>query len=253
MLYLALEDNERRLASRMRTILNGRSTDGLHRLDTRIRGEWKALSEGGADALEAYIKENDTRLAIIDTVARISMMHDGKSDKYQFDTAHFSRLHKVALETGCCILGVLHMRKSKSDSGDWLDEIMGSQGVTGVADTLIGLYTKRGSPYGEINVTGRDVDDLLFWCKRGNHAWEITDDPIEALGPRERQIALAVKGCSNGITWAALAGASNHDLSKEKGNYNNRLNKLTDQGVIAKDEEGHYVPGEKLVNRDGFS
>jgi hypothetical protein len=63
-LYLALEDNYRRLQKRLRKILEGRSApDGMF-----IHTEWQRVDEGGAEALDQWLTEHpDARFVCIDT------------------------------------------------------------------------------------------------------------------------------------------------------------------------------------------
>ncbi|MDD3493145.1 MAG: AAA family ATPase, partial [Candidatus Thermoplasmatota archaeon] len=67
-LYLALEDNERRLQERQKILLNGQAGGPQ---DLHLVTNWKRLNEGGLEALEAWLDANpDCRLVIIDTLAR---------------------------------------------------------------------------------------------------------------------------------------------------------------------------------------
>ena len=67
-IYLALEDRERRLQTRAKLILSDHSGPSL--LDVATR--WKRLDDDGLKALRHYLTEHpDTRLVIIDTLAKV--------------------------------------------------------------------------------------------------------------------------------------------------------------------------------------
>jgi RecA-family ATPase len=66
-LYLALEDNKRRLRERLSKLLpGGVAPPGLH-----MAIEWPRADEGGVDKLDTFLDEHHkTRLVVIDTLAR---------------------------------------------------------------------------------------------------------------------------------------------------------------------------------------
>ena len=80
-LYLALEDNARRLQDRLRLLLNGEAPpEGLH-----LELEWPRLDNGGAEKLHEWLDEHaNARLVIVDTYARIRPQSSNR-DRYQAD------------------------------------------------------------------------------------------------------------------------------------------------------------------------
>ena len=75
-LYLALEDNPRRLQSRLKKLLpGGTAPEGLE-----LATAWPRLGDGGLDALEAWLNAHpDARLVVIDTLAKFRAGQSGKN------------------------------------------------------------------------------------------------------------------------------------------------------------------------------
>lgn len=83
-LYLALEDNERRMQRRMRKMLeaDSKKPDGL-----TITYEWLPLDRGGANELETYLDAHrDTHLVIVDTLHHVRTPSGGVATAMQRTT-----------------------------------------------------------------------------------------------------------------------------------------------------------------------
>jgi RecA-family ATPase len=81
-LYLALEDNRRRIQNRLNKLLAGRrAPPNLH-----IANEWPRLDEGGADLLDDWVAAHpDARLVIVDTLAMLKPRANGRRTQYDED------------------------------------------------------------------------------------------------------------------------------------------------------------------------
>src|SRR5215218_9199597 len=78
-LYLALEDNQRRLQGRIKKLLAGREApEGLH-----FATDWPRLHAGGLEALDKQLEElPGIKLVIVDTLARIKPARSKKRTEY---------------------------------------------------------------------------------------------------------------------------------------------------------------------------
>ena len=71
---------------------------------------------------------------------------------------------------------IIHHTKKAKDEDDWLNEVSGTQGIAGAADTLLFLKRGRCQNMGILRITGRDVEeselamslDGMNWRLEGN-------------------------------------------------------------------------------------
>jgi len=140
-LYLALEDNERRLQSRARQLLAS-----MNSVPSGIEFElcWPRLDQGGLRYLEEYLEVHpQVRLVVIDTWAKVSPCLKGHSrSRYEDDYEALTPLKCLADHFHVSVLVIHHLRKMAAD--DVLDEITGSIGVTGAVDGALILKRERG-------------------------------------------------------------------------------------------------------------
>jgi len=172
-LYLALEDSERRLKSRMDKLLMGESAPAGFDFVT----EALTLDTGLIDALEAYITRNSsTGLIIVDTLQKIRSI--GGRDVYGKDYADIGVLKRFADTHNIAVLLIHHLRKAGDDS-DPFARISGTNGLSGAADTMLVLAKeRRNDENAKLSVTGRDVEqnELVVRFDRSNCLWENLGD-----------------------------------------------------------------------------
>lgn len=173
-LYLALEDNRRRLQRRLRTLLgDGPAPEGLH-----LRLHSERLDQGGAEALGAWLAEHPgCRLVVIDTLKKVRPKEAGRRAVYDSDYEALEPLLPVAAEHGVSILVVHHLRKMNAD--DPLDAISGSTGLTGGVDGTLILARERGQADAYLHIDGRDVEEsreLALRWDRNVASWTVVGD-----------------------------------------------------------------------------
>jgi hypothetical protein len=182
-LYLALEDNKRRLKSRLAKIL-GQSKSPA---DLTLATQWPKLDKEGAFHLIAWLEKNrDAKLIAIDTWAKFRPTKVKGKDDYSQDYEASSDLKTMADHYGVAIMIVHHCRKT--EASDPFDEVSGTLGLTGSADGILVLKHDRGLHDAVLHVTGRDVEEAEIALR-----WE-------------------AKTC----LWSVLGGADEYRISKER-------------------------------------
>ncbi len=186
-LYLALEDNPRRLQSRLSKVLGKDPVPA--RLTFAVYCE--ALPAGGADRIAAWLNAHPkARLVVVDVFARVRGMAPNNLSSYDADYLAMGALKRLADKYGVAILVVHHTRKAASE--DFLDAVSGTNGLAGSADAVAVLRRNRGKADAELHVTGRDVEEaeyaLDFDPRFGT--WHLLDGPASdySLGETRRQI-----------------------------------------------------------------
>lgn len=175
-LYLALEDNERRLQSRLRKVLNdGEVPSGLYYATHCPR-----LDDGGTEAIEGWLETHpDARLVILDTMAKIRPRASGKN-VYQEDYEALEELLPLAAGHNVAIVVVHHLRKQ--GAADPLDELNSSTGLTAGVDGILILKRDRTRADASLFVTGRDVEEEKDFALRWSAdvgAWTLAGDAEE--------------------------------------------------------------------------
>lgn len=152
-LYLALEDDYRRLQERMYRMFGTDSTENLY-----FSVSSKQLGNGLTDQMSGFIREHpDTTLVIIDTLQKIREV-DSDSYSYAKDYEIINQLKQFSDSWGICLLLVHHTRKQKSS--DNFDMISGTNGLLGCADGAFMLYKEtRTSNKATLEISGRDQQD----------------------------------------------------------------------------------------------
>ena len=188
-LYLALEDDYRRLQERLYRMFGTETTPDLF-----FSVASKSLNEGLLEQLDGFIREHhDTGLVIIYTLQKVREA-EGDTYSYARDYDIIAGLKAFADKTGICLILVHHTRKQRSD--DNFDRISGTNGLLGAADGAFLMYkTKRSDSEATIEMSGRDQPDkkimlsrnkeTLCWKLSREKSPEYTEPPepvLEAIG-----------------------------------------------------------------------
>ena len=159
-LYLALEDDHRRLQERLYRMFGTDSTP-----DLRFAIYAKKLDNGLEEQLKKFIHEHpDTRLVIIDTLQKV---RENGGDKYSYASDYdvITGLKQFADTSGICLLLVHHTRKQQAD--DRFDMISGTNGLLGAADGAFLLQKERRTGNtATLDISGRDQQDQRLYLTR---------------------------------------------------------------------------------------
>lgn len=230
-LYAALEDNNRRLKSRLEK-MSPLMAPWPEAFD--LATEWPRLDDGGLPAFEAWLDQHpDGRLIIIDTLATVRPPSSGKETLYQGDYQAVRGLHAIANQRGIAIVLVHHVRKAEAD--DPFDTVSGSTGLTGAADTTLVLTNTTDGKvlYGR----GRDlvefesaVDFDTATCR-----WSDLGRPSDVHGSETRKaIRAALKDGHQTPKEISEASKLDYDLCAKT------LQRMAEGGEIRKGGRGRY-------------
>ena len=246
-LYLALEDNPRRLQDRLskQASPKGATVD--------FHFEWPALVEKrgdarGATTLMQAISTQGYNLVVIDTISR-ALGHADQLDQADMNVA-FGALQRMAIERDICLLLVDHHRKSAGGVGDVIDDVMGATSKVGVADAAIGIYRERGQSNATLKVSGRDVDDqeLAIQFDRDLFCWQLLGN---AAGVKTESVQSDILDAIDELGGAATVARVAQWMNKDRANIRKEMLELVNKGVLKRGEkEGREVKYEAVKDED---
>jgi hypothetical protein len=188
-LYAALEDNDRRLRSRIERTLTQNEMTWPERLT--LATSWRRLDAGGvADAQEWAASVKRPRLIIFDTLAGVRPDRNNKDNMYEGDYRALRELQAWAGKTGICIVVLHHTRKMESE--DPVDSVSGTLGLTGCVDTIVVLArTGKGTT---LYIRGRDVSEQekAVAFNKSNCRWTVLGEAEEVYRTDTRQKILTL-------------------------------------------------------------
>jgi hypothetical protein len=232
-LYCALEDNLRRLQSRMTKLLG--TQEWPERLSFRC--EMPRLVEGGLQTIKEWIKAaNHPRLVIIDTLAMVRAPKKAQESSYDADYGAVKELRALANEYGIAIVLVHHLRKQEAD--DAFDTVSGTLGLTGAPDTIL-VLRRDTSGNTVLHGRGRDLVEIEKAMNFNPDActWTIAGEVRDVRISNERKAILAaMREIELPASPTDIAGAANI----KPANVKKLLPKMMDDGTVRKCDYGKY-------------
>ncbi len=239
-LGLFLEDNQRRLHARMEQLMAGAPAPKRLKFFT-LENNFPRLNEGGLARIEQWVESVERpRLVVVDVLTKVRPVGDKNRTLYENDYDALKGLTELALKKRIAIAAVHHCRKTPADE-DPFDELSGTTGLTGAANTT--LVLKRGEGKTDILYgRGHDVPEfekaLSFDPTRG--LWTVLGDAADYCGNEiDRKIRKIFEGAG-----AALGPKDILDTFDGNMNYDalrKRLNRMVRTGTLSKDERGKYA------------
>jgi hypothetical protein len=185
-IYLALEDNQRRLQSRLEQLKpDGYSTENL-----LLFTQWPSFDNNGIEELINLILKEEPKLVVIDTLAKVRAA-SRSTHVYENDYKTLAPLTAIANKYRLCILIVTHNRKGKSEN-DALEQVSGSLGLTGAVDGALVIDGIRTDKQYKLSLIGRDIptDDELAIARESNGEWHILGNASQVFVSEERKAIL---------------------------------------------------------------
>jgi hypothetical protein len=234
-LYLALEDSQRRLQRRVDRILSAVSETWPARLT--MATEWRRVDEGGLDDIWEWCDGvTEPILIVIDTLAKIRSAKGSNKSAYDVDYEAIAGLHKIANGRGIAILIIHHTRKMDAD--DAFDTVSGTLGLTGAADTIL-VLEKRASAV-TLHARGRDIEEseTALQFNKETCRWTILGAAGEVHRSNERRrIIEALTGASEGLGVREIMSLAE---LRSRGAVDVLLSKMAKAGEIERSGRGSY-------------
>lgn len=252
-LYLALEDGDRRMQERCRALLaDDPIPAGLHYLTT---------VDGGAvlHTIAAWLALHPTTapLIVLDTLGKVMPPAAPGESAYQRDYRIGGQLKRLCDEhRGTSLVVVHHDRKASSE--DFIDSVSGTHGLAGSADSVLVLARGRGEASGLLKVTGRDIPEAEYgvtlhqagsWTLDGATLAEAAGNAVTVratagVGDRLAEVIAYVLARPQGARRGDVATNLGMDPDKA-GVY---LARAADAGRLARASRGLYTPATSVTS-----
>lgn len=242
-LYLALEDNGRRLQQRMQQILPA----GGFPERLQITNQAPMLGEGLEDAIRVWAGSRlNPRLVVIDTMAKVFKQVGASRNEYIHTTQELGRLQRLAFDLDIAVLLVHHVNKETINlddpNFDPFNLVLGSTAIVGVMDAVLVIDRRRFGTEGTMLATGRDIDEVKIglnfnketgiWHRGGRNPLDELD--IQQV---EREVIEAMHETGLGTT----GDLTKHLSKKHPSSVSSVWPGLIQQGLVTKARRGEYA------------
>jgi len=245
-LYLALEDGQRRLQDRLIRLAPTEISANLEFIVAVATGEV-------LPTIQTFMQTHAglDPVVILDTLGKV-MPPAGNGSQYGHDYKVLSDLKATAdAVPGSSLVIVHHTRKM--DAGDFLDAVSGTQGIAGAADTVLLLKRERNEKRATLYVTSRDAAEGEYsLTMTENGQWNLDGDSLgeaaqraqtaratEGLGDKSTEVINKISEHPEGISPKDLKILLSHI---PEGTIDAYIKRAFDAGRIEKAERGKYIP-----------
>jgi RecA-family ATPase len=233
-LYMALEDNRRRLQDRLGVVLYPEhSRPDVSRLTVRTIAPM--IGAGLLEELDKWrTAAKSPKLIVIDTLAKVRPAKKGNQDSYSADYEAIAPLQRYASEHRLAVIVVHHVRKAEAE--DPLEAVSGTNGLTGAADTIMVL--NRNHEGAKLYGRGRDIEEIEKAIRFDKGRWEVLGDADDVKRSDQRRKVLAtLKGSASPMKPDEIA----RETGMIVGSVNQQLRALVKSGDAEKIGYGQYL------------
>ncbi|MBA2548794.1 MAG: AAA family ATPase [Burkholderiaceae bacterium] len=238
-LYLALEDNPRRIKQRLQLLCRqyAERKDALSRLQYRC--DWPA-GKPGAEALDQYLTANPgCKLVTVDVLKNIRPKTDGRRNAYDVDYESIEPWKRAAERHRVTLLFVHHTRKAEAD--DVFDEISGTLGINGAVDQMIVLRRLPGDhKQASLYMRGRDlIDDPEMVVELRDGWWQYVGElSAVAVTDARRQIVEILAEADAPMSTAEILKATG---KKNRSSLSTLLGKMVEARQLTRLHRGRFA------------
>lgn len=254
-LYLSLEDGDRRMQDRCRVMLGEAPIPAGFTYYTDLADPGRV-----GHFLRAWMRAHpDTGMIVIDTLTKMLAMSKRTEDRTTSATVREYRnidwLKGLAKAyPGLCMVVVHHARKrTGEDGGDFIERVSGTTGLTAAANTILVVDRDRGAEAGLIQVTGHDLREADYAATfTGLRNWRLDGGDlggsrrlaalrVEAAGLSEdmRRVLMEVNKSAGGIHVRQLGELF---PGWSAGKVNTYAARLAERGLTVRAGRGLYFP-----------
>ena len=248
-LFLSLEDGERRLQNRIRGMLTEDDAvpSGLL-ICTNLPKSSLITGCTKESDLRDFLKSNiSVRFVVIDTLAKFRIDENGAGQKqndggYAREVKSLSRLKAVADDLGVAILVIHHTRKPQAGDSNPFDSILGSTGIFATVDNAWILEKNSSDSTGILYTESRDIEPMrLPMTISSEGVWSVSEDSKLLQVSRERQEILdTLTDYGEPMSPGDLADMLGRKGTRERAATRKLLTRMAQAGELVQPNRGLY-------------
>ena len=243
-LYISLEDHERRLQKRIRDLLQGDPCP-----DTlEYERTWRLLDEGGLEDIELWIARHPhAKLIIIDTFKRIRSKKRRNGNAYDEDYDALQGLQDLANRHPGMAIIINHHENKMGVVEDWMDRASGSTGLMGSVDGAASLRRQRGSADAVLTITHRDIEtdegqyEYALKSDQETGGWSLMGDAAKyKMSQQQQEIRDVLEQASTPMSPKSIAMALGKTDEKGLAVLYVQLHRMLNAGRVTSQPGGKY-------------
>jgi len=243
-LYLALEDSQRRLKKRLEKLW----PMGSWPTQLTLATEWHKADAGGLRDLEDWcISVANPVLIVVDTLEKFRPTVKPGTQPYTADYLAIEGLHKLAHSRGIAIVVIHHVRKMEAD--DPFDTVSGTNGLTGAADTILILKRQAGNV--TLHARGRDIEEKETACQfdKNTCRWRLLGEAetVYSSGERMSVTAALMEADAEGLHISEIMAATQRS---DRNAIDQLLYKMQRDGEVVRVKRGQYATPGKMGKKE---